>query len=110
MTWREKIDPKLRQQIEAQIAGTAIAKNAYLHADDPAAAQLWVAVANLAQQCFELKVEIANIDNALRDSLMQRQAAKSVKTIAKTRSKRKKAVKKARPKAKKKQFVLLKEA
>ena len=73
--WREKVDPKLRPHLETQIAETGREKDAYMNAEDPANAQLWIAVANLARQCFELNVKIGNIDTALRDSLVQHQAA-----------------------------------
>ncbi|MDO8556645.1 MAG: hypothetical protein Q7R96_05735 [Nanoarchaeota archaeon] len=73
--WREKVHPKLKQHLESQIVETAQHKEAYMHAEDPSIAQLWVAIANITRQCYELNVKLANIDNALRESLLQRQAA-----------------------------------
>ncbi len=73
--WHEKVNPKLRSHLETQIAETRHARDAYLGANDPAIAQLWVAIAGLSRQCFELNVKISNIDTALRDSILQQQAA-----------------------------------
>lgn len=96
--WREKVHQKLRTHLETQIAETRHASDAYLFADDPAIAQLWVAVANLTRQCFELNVKINNIDTVLRDSLMQQQVilsgakakqSRPLKPAKKKRNKRK---------------------
>ncbi|MDO8628697.1 MAG: hypothetical protein Q7R56_03000 [Nanoarchaeota archaeon] len=75
MSWREKVHEKVKQHLETQISQTVQHKDAYERAEDPALAQLWVAVANLSRQMYELNVKIAMFDEALREGVMQREAA-----------------------------------
>ncbi|HLD12362.1 MAG TPA: hypothetical protein VJB87_02085 [Candidatus Nanoarchaeia archaeon] len=100
MSWREKVPEKIKQHLETQIAQSAEHKEAYLHADDPALAQLWVAVANLSRQVYELNVRIGMFDEALREGIMQRDALLQ-KLVAERhipKTNKPKAVKKAKKK------------
>jgi len=67
MDWREKIDKIIKPHVEHQIKEASKERGAYLSADDPKNAQLWVAVGNLSKQIFELNLRLNYLERALRD-------------------------------------------
>ena len=68
--WREQIDPTIRKHLEAMVKEVSKDKEAILQSDDPKIAQLWVSIANLQKQNFDLNMRIKMLEAALRDSLM----------------------------------------
>lgn len=55
MSWKTRLSQETRISVDAQIRETLKEKKAYKQADDPTVAQLWVAIANLANEMKELR-------------------------------------------------------
>lgn len=68
--WREKIDPSLKQFLEIQIKEAFKHRKVYRKSSDPKNSQLWVAIANLSKQIFDLELKTKYLERALKDSLM----------------------------------------
>lgn len=68
-SWRKDIDPMVKDHLEAQIKETARYKKSYEKAKNKADAQLWIAVANLSRQLFNLNLKLNYLERALKDSL-----------------------------------------
>lgn len=65
--WRNKVDPALRDYLEAQVRETNIHKNAYNSAKNQANAQLWIAIAVLSKQLFNMNMKLNVLEDALRE-------------------------------------------
>ena len=65
--WRKNIDPSLREYLESQIKGTFSYKKAYELADNKGNAQLWVAVAGLSKQLFNIHMKMNYIEGLMKD-------------------------------------------
>ncbi|MBL7147481.1 MAG: hypothetical protein ISS82_01510 [Nanoarchaeota archaeon] len=70
-SWREKVDPIIKNHLEAQIKETLQHKDAYNQSKDKGKAQLWVAVANLSKQIINLELKIKYIENVLKDMILK---------------------------------------
>jgi len=64
--WRNNVDPMIKSHLEAQIKETSKTP-VYKEAKNPGNAQLWVAVANLSKQIFDLNLKLKFLENALRE-------------------------------------------
>ncbi|MBS3112284.1 hypothetical protein J4459_03395 [Candidatus Woesearchaeota archaeon] len=62
MSWRENIDPTIRNHLELQIKESHKHKESYSEAIQPSNAQLWIAIANLSQQIHKLNSKINSIE------------------------------------------------
>ena len=65
--WREQINPVIKSHLESQIKETTAHKDAYSKAKDPTKAQLWVAIANLSKQIFDMHLRVKVLEKALAD-------------------------------------------
>ena len=65
--WRKNVDPGLREYLESQIKGTFNYKKAYENADNKGNAQLWIAVAGLSKQLFNIHMKINYIESLIKD-------------------------------------------
>ena len=65
--WRNKVDPALRDYLEAQVRETTLHKNAYTAAKNQGNAQLWIAIAVLSKQLFTIHMKLNVIEDALRE-------------------------------------------
>ena len=65
--WLEKVDPMIKDQLKKQILETHKQEKALKEAKDPKTVQLWIAIANLAIQNFELNLKITYLERALKD-------------------------------------------
>lgn len=70
--WRNSVDGTLRPHLEAQIRESSRHKYAYSKAKNKANAQLWVAVANMNKQIFDLNLRMNYLERALQDTLRQK--------------------------------------
>ncbi len=68
-TWREKVDPSIKDHLEVQIAEAAKHKEAYKEAKEPANAQLWCGIANLSKQISELSMRLKYLENAVKQAM-----------------------------------------
>ena len=69
--WRDKVDPIIKNHLEAQVKQTLQHKDAYTQAKDKGKAQLWVAVANLSKQIISLEIKTKYIENVLKDMIIK---------------------------------------
>lgn len=65
--WRNKVDPALRDYLEAQVRETTLHKNAYTAAKNQGNAQLWIAIAVLSKQLFTINMKLNVLEDALRE-------------------------------------------
>jgi len=65
--WRDKVDPALREHLEAQIKESNMYKEAYEKASNQGNAQLWVAIAVLSKQVFNLNQKLRVVEDAIKD-------------------------------------------
>ncbi|MDP4012538.1 MAG: hypothetical protein Q8R00_02935 [Candidatus Nanoarchaeia archaeon] len=85
--WRDNIDPFLRTHLEAQLRETMKYRGSFRYSKDPANAQLWVAIANISKQLFNINVKLNYLERVVQDNLIRST------TISKATEKQKKAVK-----------------
>ncbi len=69
MDWREEVDKGLKPHLESQIKETHRHKNVLEKAPDPISAQLWLAIASLSKQIFDLNIRINYMERLLQDAL-----------------------------------------
>ena len=67
MEWREKVDPAIKAHLEKQVAESVKDRKAYDEAPDPGNAQLWVAVANLSKEIFDLNLKLGYFEKTLQE-------------------------------------------
>lgn len=67
MSWRKDVDPLIKDHLEAQIKESFRHRENYNNAKDVSKAQLWVAIANLAKQIFDLNLKVKFLEKALQE-------------------------------------------
>jgi len=67
MEWRKKVDPQIAPHLEYHIEESAKQKEALNKAQNPANAQLWIALANLAKQANELTLKLNYLERAVQE-------------------------------------------
>ncbi len=65
--WRNKVDPALREHLEAQVRETTMHKIAYSTAKNQGNAQLWIAIAVLSKQLFTINMKLNVLEDALKE-------------------------------------------
>lgn len=68
-SWRENVDPLIKEHLEAQIRETTKHQSTYLQAKSPTNAQLWIAIANLSKQILSLSLKMKYLENAMKDTI-----------------------------------------
>ncbi len=86
--WREQINPIIKSHLETQIKETTAHKEAYSKAREPTKAQLWVAIANLSKQIFDLHLRIKVIEKGIQEMALKKKGkeidpAKALKDVLK---------------------------
>ncbi len=86
--WRKLVDPSIRGYLEMQVKEASRHKNAYRLSENPSNAQLWVAIANLSKQMFDINLKLNYLERALRDigarKADTRESAKKTKKLVKS--------------------------
>ncbi|MBS3107923.1 hypothetical protein J4468_03325 [Candidatus Woesearchaeota archaeon] len=72
MVWRKKIDSMLKTHLEVQIKETLKNREALNDAKRPGNAQLWLAIANLSKQLFEMHIKVKVLENAIKDMIAEK--------------------------------------
>lgn len=72
MDWRKKVDPQISPHLEFHIEESAKQKEALSKAQNPANAQLWIALANLAKQANELTLKLNYLEKAVREMVQDK--------------------------------------
>jgi len=88
MDWRDEINPIIKSHLETQIKETTTHKKAYQKAKEPTKAQLWVAIANLSKQIFDLHLRIKVLEKGIQDLAPKKKgkeidASKALKDVLK---------------------------
>ena len=91
MTWRNKVDPIIKDHLEIQIKEASKNKKAIVSSGDPKIAQLWIAIANLSRQNFDLSLRVKYMERALREALKQKPLDVPKPAPKKRRSRKKKS-------------------
>lgn len=86
--WREGINPIVKSHLETQIKETAAHKAAYSKAKEPTKAQLWIAIANLSRQIFDLHMRIKVLEKGIQEMAPKKKGkeidpAKALKDVLK---------------------------
>jgi hypothetical protein len=68
-SWRRKVDPMIREHLEAQIKESYKERKAFRGSKEPSRAQLWIAIAGLSKQIFDLNLKVKFLERALQDAL-----------------------------------------
>lgn len=98
----------LRSHLEAQIRESSRHKKAYMNSKQPYNAQLWVAIASLSKQIFDLNLKMNYLERALRDGLGKKRSEGNGREMEKARVQR--AVKENKPAKKMKKSKGVKKA
>ncbi|MDD5254324.1 MAG: hypothetical protein PHG05_04490 [Candidatus Nanoarchaeia archaeon] len=69
MDWREKVDPLLRQHLEKQIKESFKQKEAFSSSKKPDISQLWIAIALLSKENFDLKLKIKYLESFIKENV-----------------------------------------
>lgn len=72
MNWRKKVDPLIASHLEYQIQESAKQKEALEEAQNPANAQLWIALATLAKQANELTLKMHYLEKAVQEIVQEK--------------------------------------
>jgi len=105
-TWRNLIDRSVQNHLELQVREAAKHRGAYKFSKNPSNAQLWVAVANLSRQIFDLNLRIKFLEKALQDltfkPVIEEPISLKLDDLSEFSKKFEKAIDKPKPKSKKK--------
>ncbi|MCD4666686.1 hypothetical protein K8R47_02645 [archaeon] len=67
MAWRDLVDPIIKDHLEIQIKETMSNREAIEKSSNSQNAQLWIAVANLSKQFFNLNLRIKYIEKLMKE-------------------------------------------
>ncbi len=67
MDWKDHLDPIIKEYLNEILKKTLEYRDAYLKAQDPRIAQLWVAIAFLSLEIQKIKEELKEIKRKLKD-------------------------------------------
>jgi hypothetical protein len=68
MTWRDKLDPTIKEHFEKLIKTTSNEQDAYLKSKKPSRAQLWTALAILSKKVSDLELEIKTLKKPKKEN------------------------------------------
>ena len=86
VTWRNKVDPTLRKYIETMVKEISKQRKAYLQAESPALAQLWIGIGELSKQVVNLNHKLNYLERALADMGKKRKTVAKKATDKKTKT------------------------
>ena len=64
MSWRNKLDPKVREHFEDLVKEVANEREAYKSSKKASKAQLWIALAVLAKKVSDLELKVKRIEKS----------------------------------------------
>ncbi|BBL45914.1 hypothetical protein MJ1_0779 [Nanobdella aerobiophila] len=67
MDWKDNLDPILKDFLKALLSETKEYKDIYIKSEDPAKAQIWIALALLYRKYISLESKINELENILND-------------------------------------------
>ncbi len=87
--WRSKLDGITRKHLELQLREAYKYNKAYNLSKNSSNAQIWVAVANLSRQIFEMNLRMNVLERALKDTI-DKLNAKTISTKKSVSNKKRK--------------------
>ncbi|MFH1209378.1 MAG: hypothetical protein V1663_01155 [archaeon] len=66
-SWRNNVDPLIKDHLEIQIKEASKHKKSYEQAKNKGNAQLWIALANISKQTFNIELKIKYMERLLQD-------------------------------------------
>jgi len=72
MSWRKNLDQTTRTNLELQIKESLKHKRAINSSSNPRMSQLWIAIANLSKQNFDLNLRLKYLEKGLKESLKRK--------------------------------------
>ena len=69
MGWRNNVDPFLKPHLERQILESVKYRNSFNRSSNPGLAQLWIAIANLSRDLFDMNLKFDYLERALRETV-----------------------------------------
>ena len=88
MTWKEKVDPSIKTHLERQIGESIKHREAYENAKNPANAQLWITIANLSKEIFDINLKLNYLEKAIKNIAPKLPKKKQIKKVKKKISKK----------------------
>ena len=79
--WRNFVDKSLKDHLEFQIKESSKHSPAYKQSKNPSDAQLWIAVANLSREIFDLNLKVKFLEKVLQDMNKKSTQKKETKDI-----------------------------
>ncbi|MGB9674832.1 MAG: hypothetical protein ACPLX8_01740 [Nanopusillaceae archaeon] len=67
MDWKDNLDPVLRDFLKSLLEEVKKYKEVYMNSDDPARAQIWIALAILYRKILSVDSKVSEIHNLLND-------------------------------------------
>jgi len=81
MSWRDKLDPVLRDFLNSLLKEVQKSKDAYMEAEDPSIAQIWVAFSIIYRKLLLLEREIEEIKGKISEEELKNKLEESLKKI-----------------------------
>ncbi len=97
--WRVRLEEPVKKHLELQVRETFKHKRSYKSSKNPSNAQIWVGIANLSRQIFELNLRMNVLERSIKD-IYEKVDKKTVEKIVKKRTVKKKTTKKKTTKRK----------
>ena len=79
--WRKKVDKSLKPFLEKYIEDTHRYRTNFEQADDKGRAQVWIAIALLSRQLYNLEIKMNYLERALKDISSSKEGEKFLKEI-----------------------------
>lgn len=86
--WKDCLDPVLKGHLEVLIKESYQSKKAYSEAINPVNAQLWVALANLSKQIFNMELKLNYLERTLQDLTTSETESNKIKKEANFKKKK----------------------
>ena len=78
--WKDKLDNAIRDHLNIQLRNSFEQEEAFNSAKNKANAQLWVAIANLSKEIFDLNLKVKYIEKGLKGNVSKkRRSLKNLK-------------------------------
>jgi len=81
MSWRDKLDPILKDFLNSLLKEVQKNKDAYMEAEDPSIAQIWVALSIIYRKLLLLEREIEEIKGKISEDDLKNKLEESLKKI-----------------------------
>lgn len=67
MNWKDKVSPLIKNHLEKQIGESLKEKSAYDSAKNSAQAQLWISLAYLSKEVFDLSLKVSSLEKKIEN-------------------------------------------